>query len=84
MMFSADARAPQGRSMSWSVASNIRAATIGVDLSLEDSSAGGTICVKDVIDKVDTAFMASAEGSKGTWSAVADFKIVKVLDVWVE
>ena len=81
MIFAADAKAQQGDGLSWSITPYIWAPDTKVDLTFEDTSVGGTIRVKDVIDTIDTAFMVTAEAGKGNWSAFFDFMIIDASDV---
>jgi hypothetical protein len=81
MSFATDARAQQDGAMRWSITPYIWAPTTKVDLSFGDTSAGGTIRIKDIIDSIDSAFLVSVEAGKGHWSAFGDFMIVDASDV---
>ena len=76
-----NANAQQSDSLRWSVTPYVWMPTTRVDLTFEDTTIGGTIRVKDVIDTIDSALMISVEGGKGQWSAFADLMFADASDV---
>jgi len=76
-----NAEAQQSEGMRWSITPYVWMPTTRVDLTFEDTTVGGTIRVKDVIDTIDAAFMISVEGGKGHWSAFADLMFADASDV---
>jgi hypothetical protein len=59
--------------LQWAVAPYLWAADVSLDLTVnEDTTIGGDAAFKDLVDKLDTAFMGHLEGRKGRWGMYLD------------
>ena len=57
----------------WTVAPYLWASSVGLDLAVaDDTTIGGDAAFKDLLDKVDTAFMGHLEARKGAWGMYLD------------
>ena len=79
-MVAADAEAREEDGISWSITPYAWAPLTKVDLTFQDTSIGGEIRFKDVLDTIDAAFMVTVEGGKGRWSAFADMTYADASD----
>ncbi len=65
----------------WSITPYVWAPTTKVDLSYQGTDiGGGQIRVKDVVDKIDAAFMLNVEYGKGNWSVFTDLLYMEASD----
>ena len=73
LMTSGTAVAQESDQWEWTLAPYLWATDAGLDLSVSDQEAfGGNADFKDLLDKVDTAFMGRFEGRKGRWGVYLD------------
>lgn len=56
----------------WVVAPYLWASDVHLDLAVNDQSLGGSAEFRDLLDKVDTAFMGHVEARRGGWGLFAD------------
>ena len=80
LAFSTATSAAENSALSWSVTPYIWAPSTTVDLGYQDTNIGGQIDFKDILDKIDMAFMVHAEGGKGQWSGFADLTYMDASD----
>ncbi|MEJ2604723.1 MAG: hypothetical protein P8172_15825 [Gammaproteobacteria bacterium] len=66
--------------MQWSITPYLWASTTTVDLSVRDTSIGGEVSFRDLLDTIDAAFMVHAEGGSGQWSAFVDLTYIDTSD----
>ncbi|MEJ2522132.1 MAG: hypothetical protein P8080_04525 [Gammaproteobacteria bacterium] len=65
----------------WSISPYLWAPQTRLDLSLEDEAlGGGELSFGDLVDKIDAAFMITAEGGRNHWSVFADLAWVELSD----
>ena len=67
------AEAQEPATWDWTVAPYLWASSVGLDLTVADNATiGGDAAFKDLMDKVDTAFMGHLEARKGAWGIYLD------------
>jgi len=67
------AEAQDSEDWQWTIAPYLWASDVGLDLTVNnDTTIGGDAQFKDLLDKVDTAFMGHFEGRKGRWGMYLD------------
>jgi hypothetical protein len=60
-------------SVEWTIAPYLWASGVSLDLTVnDDMTIGGDAAFKDLVDKLDTAFMGHLEGRKGRWGMYLD------------
>jgi len=80
LMFNS-AGAQSQNSLQWALTPYLWLPTTKVDLTLGDTSVGGEIDFRDVIDSIDAAFMGTAEVGMGNWSGFVDLTYIDASDV---
>lgn len=75
------ALATESDAFEWSISPYLWAPTSRLDLSLEDEAlGGGKLSFGDLLDKLDAAFMITAEGGRNHWSVFADLAYAEISD----
>ena len=80
-LFPAGNASAQGESLQWAITPYVWLPTTRLDITLDETSIGGQVGFKDVIDSIDAAFMGSVEAGKGQWSAFLDITHIDASDV---
>ena len=81
LMTAGPAWAQSAEDWAWTIAPYFWASDVGLDLTINgDTSIGGDADFRDLLDKVDMAFMGHAEGRKGRWGMYLDTIYMELSD----